>query len=463
MRLQVKVTASSLHIRRTPTNSAASVGFLNKGDTVTVIKEQNSFYYLSDARGWIGKKYTSLVKNLEASTPAKTNNNTKGGTTPKGTGGNTALAEKKVQSGASYEETAKLLGSATATDIYTKFEKDGRVATGVNEPGIAVQTYKYALDTSYLDDNMDIIRKNLNIVPSGGDYASTTDALFDQFNRFNTPFHDMYLSKGFGHVFFTRPNTNIVKSLGQGNLVLTGQAERDPLMYYIFQKHPKILTSLSRHYTAKHDFNIFLSNQAASFELSDEFIKTTEHGETLTGYKVQYGKNNIESNTAGTFSVNYQDDNNLTVYWMHKAWVDYISKVNRGEFSPIRDYVIKKILDYACSAYYILCGPDGETVIFWAKYFGVFPTSVPSSNLGWTKGTNIKTPEFAINYAYSYKEDGSPLTLAEFNMNSHTELIYKKTYEPEVLGTGRTLSRAPFIETVRGGPNRYRFKLRFRK
>lgn len=96
MKLQVKVTASTLRIRKQGNTSSATVGHLKKGQIVTVTKESGGFYYLSDGRGWIGKKYTSVVKNLETNkAPAQTN--TKPPTTkPVDTGVSSAGIDKKL-------------------------------------------------------------------------------------------------------------------------------------------------------------------------------------------------------------------------------------------------------------------------------------------------------------------------------------------------------------------------------
>jgi hypothetical protein len=243
---------------------------------------------------------------------------------------------------------------------------------------------------------------------------------------------------------------------------LLSDVDNDPTFYYLFKNNPDILRALTRYFDSSHDFHPFIGNTAQSFELSDEYVKTVEHGETFTGYKVQYGKNNIESKTAGSFSISYVDDQNFSVYKTHKAWIDYISKIYRGEFTTYPEYIQKKILDYACSAYYFLCGPDGETILFWSKYFGVFPTNAPSSSSSWSKGNIMRMPEFSVNYAYAWKEDFSPLSLAEFNMNSSGSYIYKKIYEPSLLATGKTFAGAPFIETKQDASGGYVFKLKFR-
>lgn len=458
MRILVEVTASTLNKRWGAGTSFGIRGSLKKGDQVTAIKEENGWYYLSDASGWISKKYTKAIKNLEpGGAPGKTDPNSSSKVPTSGAGGSTSNMD--------YATAKKVLGEKAANEMFPQYAKSTQ--KGVPEDGadyipLKYTSYNYNVDTTFLDTNLDIIRRNANI-KSGPTYKTMTAALHQQFNRYKIAYPDAYLSKSTSYVFFTRPDLNILKSTTGGNVALTDDFKNVGLYYMLFNKNPDLLRGLTSHLTSKHDFNIWLSNQSESFELSDEFIKTVEHGETYTGYKLVYGKNNIESNTAGTFSVSYSDDNYGSVYYTHKAWMEYISMVSRGEASPTVEYIRKKILDYACSAYYFLCGPDGETIIFWAKFFGVFPTSTPSSAFSWAKGSNVKLPNFSINYAYSFKEDANPLSLAEFNMNSRTDLIYKKIYEPMTMSGGQTLSGAPFVDTVKGGIDRYQFKLRFRK
>lgn len=180
---------------------------------------------------------------------------------------------------------------------------------------------------------------------------------------------------------------------------------------------------------------------------------------------MKYGKHNIKSKTADNFSITYTDDDNLNIIKVHKAWTDYISKVYRGEFFANPIHRQNRTIDYASSVYYFLCGPDGETILFWSKYTGVFPTNTPSSALVWQKGNITKMPEFSINYEFSWKEDLMPTTLAEFNLNSANQntYTYAKTYEPELGSTGKTFVNAPFVETVIDRTTgKYEYKLRFR-
>jgi hypothetical protein len=448
------VNCYHLNVRTGPSTSNKIVAVIHRGEKYTSSKQSNGWYYIDEKKGYASGKYLKVVKNL--SSPPSPKPKPKTPAPPKNQP-NYAEIWRQLGRETGTANIVKLTPDKYQTNYLSNYEDLGTIDAG-DSAEIFINGYE--LDYTYVKDNLNIIRRNYNIMGDLG-YRSIIDNLFDKFNRFKVAFPDQYLSKTFSYVFFTRPSLNLMNDEGTA---LNSQFNNDPLFYYLYNNNPKLILSLTDKFSSTHDFHPYLSNTASSFELSDEFIKTIEHGETLTGYKVQYGKNNIESNSAGTFSIQYTDDAEFNVYKTHKAWIEYISRVYRGEVRPKREFIQKKILDYAVSVYYFICGPDGETILFWSKYFGVFPTNTPASASSWAKGSGPKLPEFTINYAYAMKEDFSPLSLIEFNMNSekmghHT---YKLTYERALLSTGKTFSNAPFVELTKDSTGSYIYKLRFR-
>lgn len=308
------------------------------------------------------------------------------------------------------------------------------------------------------------LHKTLNI-----SNTKSTESQFNElvkyYNRFKVATPNDMLSRGYAHVFFVRPDCNILNSKCTA---LNSQFENKPNFQYAWESSQNIVKQLVGNSTTSHDFALYLSNKAASFSLSDEYINYDTYGKTVTGYKVAYGRHNIESKSSGDFSVTFQDDRFLHIYQLNKLWVDYISMVYRGEVTPKTEYVRDKILDYASSVYYIVTAEDGETIIFWSKYYGVFPTTIPSTQFAWGYGTPITTDQtkFDIKYAYSFKEDYNPLSLVEFNFNSNIEsnASYVPTYDPKLGHVGTTWVGKPYIElsTNYTEPDcGYRFKLRF--
>lgn len=467
IKFKIEVNAKSgLHVRKGPGTSFAVIYTYENGHKLNVYESKNG-WYRTGVNQWVSAQYTRRVDDA----PAK---KTQPAQPPKPNG--------SIPTQEDYKKAYTLIneGDDLNVNFYKQmYEKDlghpvpmtdvlelADLQNSADYPELignsgGVQFFNYGMSYDSIQSNIDIVKKNLNILGEGT-YKSTLLELYEKYNRFKVTFPEIFAGATFPHVFFTRPDLNLFKETKAGP-TLTEELINDAEFFYLFHNDPLLLKSLTRYGSPDHDFNMFLSNSVESFEIADEFIRTAEHGDTFTGYKIQYGKHNVEANTSGTFSLNYTEDKEYSVYKIHKSWLEYISRVYRGELTPKHDYIQKKILDYACSVYYFVLGPDGETILFWSKFFGVFPTNTPASASSFTKGSSGKIPEFGITYAYSFKEDLSPLSLAEFNMNSRNELIYKKTYEPKLGTTGRTLTGAPFVETSKNEYGHYVYKLRFRK
>ncbi|MDD3172208.1 MAG: hypothetical protein PHF63_00840 [Herbinix sp.] len=335
------------------------------------------------------------------------------------------------------------------------------MASGI-QPDIRTNV-AFDTDRSYINKSMQTVKNNIGIYQNQNSKTLST-TVYTKFNRFKYAIADLELSRSFSHVFFTRPDLNILDKSGS-KWTLNSNTTNDPFFNYVHRTSNVVLPSLTSSFSGSHDFIPMLSNTIKSFEVSDEYIDTNDYGETFTGYKMKYGRNDIKSKTAGNFSISYRDDKDLNVYKLHKAWVDYISKVYRGEFTPDRLYIENRILDYAVGCYYIITGEDGETVLFWSKYYGVFPTSTSSNIHSWSANNLNKNQDLNISYDYSFKDDLNPLAIAEFNINakvSNGSASYYKTFDRTNKVAGEGLVGAPFIETVRSG-NEYIFKLRFKK
>ena len=295
-----------------------------------------------------------------------------------------------------------------------------------------------------------------------------------RYNRFKIPMVNEYFQKGFAHVFFTRPDCNILKKDGK---TLVDEIKNNSEFYYSWERCPYLLKQLTLPVdNTGHDFMLSLSNRAASFSLSDEYINTDTYGKTWGGWKISFGRADTESKTAGDFTITYNDTRNLYVYMLHKLWIDYIAGVYRGKYAPRDKYIKNHILDYACSVYYIITAEDGETILFWSKYYGVYPSTIPSTQYSWAYGNTIQDPKIEIKYNYSWKEDFNPEALVEFNMNSNVDdttiVKYAPIYDPKLGHAGPTWVGAPYIELITESkdaegihnPNmRYGFKLRFRQ
>lgn len=159
---------------------------------------------------------------------------------------------------------------------------------------------------------------------------------------------------------------------------------------------------------------------------------------------------------------------------MMKLWLTYIDNVSRGAWSPCYNlygpsgtvsnsmsasHVYTKTLDYAASAYVFKCGPDGEDVIYWSKYYGVFPINTGASALSWdmANGLTSGTPKLNINFRYSAKRDLNPISLLEFNYNAKVpyggSINNEAAFNVNYGHTSRPIVGCPYIELRSGVAN----------
>lgn len=314
-----------------------------------------------------------------------------------------------------------------------------------------------------LDAIITDINKSFGIDNRGDGIKSSIKREMTRYNRFKVPEINLAMSKCYGHVFFTRPSCNILDD----NRELNSDISNHPVFLYANNTCKGLLEELTGIGPAgsTDDFNMLLSNTTKGFSLNDETLQTTTYGTTFSGYKLSFGKDDIESKTAGEFSTSFEDDKRIHKYRFMKLWVEYITGVYRGKIIPTEFNELNKIIDYACSCYYILTAEDGETILFWSKYFGVYPTTIPSSQYSWQHGQMLTPNDIQVNFAYSWKQDFDPRDLIAFNYNAHiadTEYKYVKTYDTDLLIPGSTWVGTPFIEFVDDGVNEPCYKLRFR-
>lgn len=323
--------------------------------------------------------------------------------------------------------------------------------------------YEYDYATDYSDtitmSNLEKVRNSVNI------YNADPSTLFrwnsEKYNRFKIQNPNEILPKTFSHVFFTRPDCSILNYQGNGVSTLHQNVEGSPLYNLRYKNSKELLYSLVTNCGWDHEFMMYLSNRVIGFELKDRSLETDTYGKTLRGNSIIYGRNTEKSKAAGEVSITFAEDVQLHTLQLHELWLDYIDGVSKGRYTPDNTYIMNKSLDYASSAYYILCGPDGETVLYIAKFYGIFPTTVPDSILSWQRNSTVTNPEISISYGYSWMEIDNPSLIVDFNSHiNYGTYTYERSYQPDILSTGTTWVGAPFIESRSENGNTV-YKLRF--
>lgn len=248
-------------------------------------------------------------------------------------------------------------------------------------------------------------------------------SLYQNFNRGYNVFPNEEMESLYHYIFFVRPNCNLIRDRDQtdkakGTTIV--QENTDNYIRDMFLYHNIVYRSLTSELSIYHDFIPWLVGRTESIQIPDRTIKNYSISQPYTNYLMPYAGTSTESETGGTFDVTFREDRQLRVHRLIDLWIYYMDKVSKGIFKPNRDRTIvsKPIMfDYMSSVYHFVCRPDGETVIWFDKYTGVFPLTSPNSDLSWNlHGGNIDN-KVTIPFAYFMHEVNNPDILVDFNSN----------------------------------------------
>lgn len=438
----------------------------------------------SEKNGTVLMKITPLEQNIKdtpatnKATAADSNISTSNRAQAVNSSRNTNTQQSSTNGVMSNNNVTPLSSSGNMNTIGTSGKKGYDIVNSMNFPvnrGTSNNpAYDYTTDVKSAnvggvsgEDFIKEIRENLNIY-SNWTKLEINNKYHTEFNRFKLDHPDIFLRNTIGYIVFTRPDLNFLDDNGQ----LLSEISADPRVEYIAKNNMHLVQCLTHEYdgTTGHNFNPFLSNLAQSLEVMDDSVDTLETGETFTGYKFQYSKHNIKSITSGSLTIKFKETFDLGITNLFQLWVDYQSDVYKGVLLPKEDYIWFKNIDYMCNIYYFLLDQDGETLLFWSKYFGVFPVNVPKSSLAYDAGSQVQLPDMSVQFSYIYKEDLSPATLVEFNRDAGLEnssnVTYIPTYNDRLGHSGKTWAGVPFVSSYESTngivTNSQGFKFRFR-
>ena len=119
------------------------------------------------------------------------------------------------------------------------------------------------------------------------------------------------------------------------------------------------------------------------------------------------------------------------------------------------NYALNKILHDQFSIYKIVTAEDGMTIIYWAKYTGVYPTGAPRSALG--DMNNDGQQVITVNFKAQFVRDMDPYTLSEFNRISLGDTTFKRAADLPLFSDNENLSTidgrwasTAYIDTIDG-------------
>jgi len=303
--------------------------------------------------------------------------------------------------------------------------------------------------------------KGINALMRGNNFYKKSEIrLFDRFNRFG--YFDPYntLTGCREYLFFVKPDLHIFKDknlsklnpeLGGGSVESdqeyrfvkdkAGKEKLEPVKetyaaMTIFtdakKRYPSVLKQLQASATKSPFMKILSNTVSSSLDLPGISADTIETARNIYGSVITYRGNSIKSDTDFDFSLEFKDTKNLDVYMLFKLYDEYERKKFNGDITPPDDsYITNKILHDQMAIYKFIVADDGETILYWAKLTGVYPTSVPRDSFSTLEPGDIK---FSVSFKCAFVEDMNPDILADFNRvvgakKSNTLPVYNKTYD----------------------------------
>lgn len=247
----------------------------------------------------------------------------------------------------------------------------------------------------------------------------TDSDLFDKFKRYNVidPYNHMGLTKEF--IFFTKPNLQIFSKSKETQGWLRSYLINQPIFQDAYDKWPEVLTQLSSSYS-NNPFNTLLTNSvSANIDLPD--ISTAndyETGKTILGSSIFYRGTSFESDENFEFSVEFTDSRNLDVYMWFKLFDEYerlkhFGRINQNFENDDYTYIFDKKIHDQFSLYKFIVSEDGESIVHYSKYTGVYPKSVPRGSFGDMPADGVF--KFTVNFKAAFVEDMNPMIIVEFN------------------------------------------------
>ena len=234
---------------------------------------------------------------------------------------------------------------------------------------------------------------------------------------------------GYGFVFVTKPSLFLYPQKPTAsdytmNLAYENMSKDPTFTMFISGENDNEKDNLILKQLSYFDFSdvssLFLpifTNSVRNFNPSDTTLEAINAYGTREGFSIAVPTHTTMSEAAGQVSLSIAETDNLDLIKMLILWVKYIANVTNGTFNANPEMIKQNMLDYTCSIYYFLLGPDGRTLKYWCRYTSCYPTTIPYSTLAYQRGS-IDQVQLDIPFQYTLKEDMNPRILEDFNMLS---------------------------------------------
>lgn len=355
---------------------------------------------------------------------------------------------------------------------------DGKSRSSMDDNGTSQASYdKENNKTKKLttEEAENILNLNSNagkgLFHANGIFARDEIDLFHKRYRFGLRNNYQSLLNCKEYLFFTKPDLNIDLMDDKASGALTGELNPgltgNLFWYDLINKQPEVVECLEYSMNKDDPFNHLLENMVNSnIDVPGLSADSVDTPSNIYGVGYTYRGSSEASDDTFDFSLEFKDTKYLPVYSFFKAYELYETAKHHGSVAPYKDYILNKVLHDQYSIYKFIVDEDFETIVYYAKYYGVKSKSLPRDVFNSTDYSAGLT--YSIDFNAAFFEDMNPYILADFN-NLSKNYYDNRKYQVDVHNTvfdrpdGRTAKAAYVVRvTDTNAPGLYSYKLRWR-
>lgn len=451
--------------------------YVAPGETVEVTKKSGDWIYIKD-RGWVSTRSSqrTLMK-LTSSIPSYTSDATYNAEDDARVA--QANVNKSIDAMASVATLAQDILKTAQTASTLEMDKYLKVAEGLTALAPYASSKQYVNPTVDRSENTDeeTNKREVDQKPVDFEHENATKAAIGELRRIGENDFiiqsDLAKEKRFGmfdrvgildataktistkeYVFFTKPDLHIFDNeTDKHGYALNPQLMNTPLFVDGFRRYKDVLAQLQSsiylpnyHYNSPF-MNLLSNNIKSSIDLPAISADDTATAANIYGTAITYRDTSEKSDDAFEFNVEFEDTKYLEVYMLFKFYDEYERKKHDGIVSPIENYIKYRILHDQFSVYKFIVGEDGESLIYWAKFYGVYPKGVPRDVMNEVSDNKIR---FTVPFKCQFMDDMDPQILTDFSLLTNPNGTFKAvhsmhTVDPETGMGNLKFGTIPFI------------------
>ena len=237
------------------------------------------------------------------------------------------------------------------------------------------------------------------------------------------------------YLFFTKPDLHLIPAWSGFASGINPELSNNQYFNELFARYPGVITQLQSSWSREdsNPFMAILSNGVKNtLDLPAIEADTIDTPDSIYGTAYNYRGWGYKSDETISFSLEFEDTKYLEIYNLVKAYEEYERLKHMGivtppniENDPVDEngrsmsyYIKNKILHDQFSIYKFIVEDDGETIIYYAKLWGVFFKNVPRDTFSEMKTDGGLT--YAVEFEAAFVDDMNPIILKDFN-----SLVYK--------------------------------------